>query len=203
LLEGHGLELAFHDDWLLPDGQLPAIRPLWFDGPDTEGPRLDVQVLLDDERLVIESFAGVGSGQEALRDAIANLTINSLHVLLSALWGVSLPEQVTVEEWDLSGVRRPVHIGDFGCRKSAGPDVPVPGELFPAIEQAIRSEALSAAHHWFRTYACHVPGRPFIFEALLDNEEWPAGESALASVPWPENDQFYSVRNFIFIPAAV
>jgi hypothetical protein len=202
LLESHGLELTAHEDWLLPNGRLPAIRPLWFEEPDSAG-RLDVQVLLDDERLAVESFAGVGTGPEALHDAIANLTINSLHVFLSALWGISLPEQVTVEDWEFSGVRRLVHIGNFGRHKFAGPDVPVPVELFPAIERALRSESLSPAHHWFRTYACHLPSQPFTLEALFDNQEWSAGAAALATVPWPESAQFYSVRNFIFIPAAI
>jgi hypothetical protein len=201
LLARHGLSLVVHGEWLLTGGNPPAVRLLWSETRENGG-RLDVQVLLDDDRVVLESFAGLGQDSVALQDAIANFSMNSLHVLLSALWGISVPDQVTVEEWELSGVRRAIHIGNFGRRKSAGPDVPVPADLFPAIELAIQAEALSPAHHWFRFYVGHVPGRPLVLEALFDNEEWPHGAAALASIDWPSSARFYSVRNFIFVPAA-
>ncbi|MGV8704516.1 DUF6348 family protein, partial [Pseudomonas aeruginosa] len=40
-----------------------------------------------DERQLQEAFAGIGSGEDGLQDALRNFASNSFHVLLSALWG--------------------------------------------------------------------------------------------------------------------
>ena len=82
--------------------------------------RLDVDVLLEDERQLQEAFAGIGSGEDGLQDALRNFASNSFHVLLSALWGQAEEDQVMVESWEIGERRFEVHIGNLGLRGAEG-----------------------------------------------------------------------------------
>jgi Family of unknown function (DUF6348) len=65
LLSRHGLVGAREQDWIVPNGQLPAIRALWH--PRETSGRLNVHVLLEKGRVLEESFAGRGPGDPDLR----------------------------------------------------------------------------------------------------------------------------------------
>ncbi len=60
LFESHRIDCVVHGEWVAPAGRLPAIRATWYAGEKTG--RLDVDVLLEDERQLQEAFAGIGSG---------------------------------------------------------------------------------------------------------------------------------------------
>jgi hypothetical protein len=196
LFKRHGLASTVHDDWVLPGGELPAIRGTWHPG-ETNG-RLDVQVLVRDGVLIEELFAGFGAGDVGLADGLQNFTINSFHVLLSSLWHRHDPEQVLTEVWTVAGRRFSAFIGNVGTRSSAGITPSIPAGLMPVLETAIRSEPLEHDLHWFRFYVGHVNGE-FIFEALKDNEPWLAGVSALTSCEWTRCDGFYGARLFMVL----
>lgn len=133
--------------------------------------RLDVDVLLEDERQLQEAFAGIGSGEDGLQDALRNFASNSFHVLLSALWGQAEEDQVMVETWEIGERRFEVHIGNLGLRGAEGKAPPLPAGLFPSIERAIRTEPLDARLHWFRHFFCAF-GNQRTVEALFDNQPW-------------------------------
>lgn len=101
LFERHGLASIVRDGWVLPNGELPAVRVTWHPR-ETRG-RLDVEVLVRDGVLIEELFAGLGAGDVGLSDGLQNFTINSFHTLLSSLWLRHDPEQVLVEEWTIAG----------------------------------------------------------------------------------------------------
>jgi len=102
LFQHHGLECLIHNDWVLPNSTVPALRAIWYPG-DSSG-ELQVQVLVRDQLIIEECFAGAGPGDTGLRDALVNFTANSFHVLLSALWDKSDPN--AFESWpDLFTVR--------------------------------------------------------------------------------------------------
>src|SRR5476649_1146506 len=44
LLEGHDIECTTHNDWVLPNSELPALRATWF--PGSSNGRLDVQAFV-------------------------------------------------------------------------------------------------------------------------------------------------------------
>lgn len=199
-MEGHDIQCETHNGWCVPNGELPAIRTVWIDGENGGGGRLDVEVLLPDERRVLECFAGLGnSSEECQKDALQNFLLSSFHVLLSANWCREVSEQVDIESWRINGDQWKAHIGGFSNRASAGVEVVIPDEYFDQIVSAIHKCPLDADTHWFRTYFCNIGRSERVYEALIDNEAWVAGESMMKGVMWGESDGFYSIRNFIML----
>jgi len=199
-MQGHGLPFDVEGEWVVPNGALPAVRASWY--PRTGSGVLEVDVLLEDRSIINECFAGIGEGEVAIGDALNNFMINSFHVLLSAFWGKDDAEQVTTEDWTVSGKPFTAYIGNFGTRGAPGIKPVVPPELFLTIQRTIERESLAASCHWVRHFFCDVKGER-TFEALLDNEPWQAGLDALRAIPWVEASGYYSVRNFLVLrPAA-
>jgi hypothetical protein len=199
LFHDHGVACIVHNEWVVPNAELPSLRALWY--PDQSHGHLEVQVLVRRELLIEECFGGAGQGDTGLHDALVNFTINSFHVLLAALWGKNDPEQVTTEEWVISGKRYTAYIGNFGTRYSAGATAHVPLELFDVIEAVIKREVLVGDLHWFRLFFCNFANE-FTFEALKDNEHWPAGRRCLEAAAWERSSGYYSVRLFAMLSAA-
>ena len=198
LLEAHGLDCQRHEDWIAPNGQLPAMRGHW--SPREKAGRLDIEVAIDADTVIQESFAGMVTTHSAdpLHDALDNFTINSFHVLLSALWRRDDPEQVTNETWQIGDTSFAVCIGNFGQRGSTSEPPNPPDGLFQAVELAIRTTPLTPRLHWFRFYVGQFKDNA-IFEALHDNEPWPAGVETLKALKWPPTVDFYSVRLFLMM----
>jgi hypothetical protein len=199
LFQRHGLVSTVHDDWVLPRAELPAIRGIWHPS-ETHG-QLDMQVLVRNGVIIEECFAGIGAGDAGLTDGLQNFTINSFHPLLSALWSLHDPEQVEIQKWTAGGRAFSAFIGNVGTRSSMGVTPSIPADMMPILEAAIRSESLEHELHWFRFYVANVKGE-FTFEALKNNEPWPAGVRALASCGWPPCEAFYSARLFMVLRAA-
>lgn len=196
LFKRHELVSTVQDGWVFPNSELPAVRGVWHPG-ETHG-RLDMHVLVRDGVLIEECFAGIGVGDIGLADGLQNFNINSFHTLLSAIWFRHDPEQVETEAWAVRGRQFIAFIGNVGTRSSIGIMPSVPTGVMTPLEAAIRSESLQHDLHWFRFYVGHFNG-DFTFEALKDNEPWPAGESALASCGWTPCEGFYSARLFIVL----
>ena len=196
LLVRHGLHCAMEQDWVVPNGELPAIRASWH--PGAAAGRLDVQVLLSKGRVIEECFAGIGTGQPAFADAFNNFMINSLHVLLSSLWEVSDDKRIVREQWNVSGREFTASIGNIGARMSAGLQVTCPDGLIEVVQSRICEEDLHGDTHWFRVFFCSIAGK-HTYEALKDNEPWEAGVAALQGMAWPQTEAYYSFRNFIML----
>jgi len=197
LFERHDVELDVDEDgWLVTDGDFPAIRAAWHEGATGEPGRLDVDVVLSEERHIEESFAGIGGGDAGCRDALRAFEHDVFHVLLAACWYVTDERRMRIAAWDI-GVRTwDVFIGPFSAR---GADVAgVPGEALASIEAALKREALSPELHWLRLVCRHAEGGDSRCEALLDNEPWTAGTLALTAVPWPRGGD-YVARCFMLL----
>lgn len=198
LMTHHGLSCGMHAQWVVPNGELPAIRALW-QQLETSG-RLDIQVVLERGRYIEECFAGVGTGPAAFADAFNNFMVNSLHVLLSSLWGICDERHVTHERWHVGGRHFTAYVGGIGKRTSAGIRVDPPPDLFDIVERSICQESLAGDIHWFRFFFGNLSGQ-HTYEALRDNEPWEAGIAALNEIAWPKADGYYSFRNFIVLRA--
>lgn len=199
LFEGHGLPCALRNEWVVPNGQFPAVRALWYPR-ETGAGRLDVQIWLDKEVCIEECFAGIGGGRQGLLDAFQNFAINSFHVLLAAIWQQSGPDVVTAEQWTIGDRTFTAYIGNFATRASEGIDPCVPDELFPAIERTVKKAQLANDMHWVRFFFSNLKGEQ-TFEALLDNQDWEDGLTCLKSVPWVQCGGYYSVRLFMVFRA--
>lgn len=197
LFERHDVDLeADEDGWLVTDGDFPAIRANWHEGVSGEPGRLDVDVVLSEERCIEESFAGAGDGDAGCRDALRAFEHDAFHPLLAACWYVTDDRRMRITAWEI-GVRAwDVFIGPFSARGADAASMP--DEALLAVEAALKREALSPELHWLRLVHSHAEGGNSRCEALLDNELWTAGTLALAGVAWPQGGD-YSARCFLLL----
>jgi len=194
LFERHDIELQPDEDWLMTDDDFPAVRASWYDGAVGEPGRLDVDVVLDEERHIEESFAGNGGGEAGCRDALEAFERSVLHVLLAACWYVTDERRLQLLAWD-AGVRTwDVFMGPF---VASDDKVAAPAELVESLRTAILGEQLTPQLHWVRLFYRRADDGSMSAEALLDNAPWPAGDRLLASLSWPDLGKGYSARCFI------
>ncbi|WP_430387464.1 DUF6348 family protein [Dyella sp. 20L07] len=194
LFERHDVELEPDEDWLMTDGDFPAVRASWSDASGDEPGRLDIDIVISEERHIEESFAGTGSGDAACRNALDVFERSVFHVVLAACWYVTDDRTMQLQSWDL-GVRTwDVFIGPI---ISSSEDVHAPEGLLAALRDALQGQSLSAELHWVRLFYRRGDDGQVSAEALLDNEPWPAGDRVLSAQAWPQSGSGYSVRGFI------
>lgn len=197
LFERHDVELdADEDGWLVTDGDFPAIRAAWHEGASGDPGRLDVDVVLSEERYIEESFAGAGGGDAGCRDALHAFERDVFHPLLAACWYVTDDRRMRIAAWEIGMRTWDVFIGPFSARGADAASMP--DEALVSVEAALKREALSPELHWLRLVHSHAEDGDSRCEALLDNELWTAGTLALASVAWPQGSD-YSARCFLLL----
>lgn len=193
LFQRHDVELEVDEDWLVTDGDFPAVRATWHEGAAGEPGRLDVDIVISEERHIEESFAGHGVGEAACRDALDAFERSVFHVLLAACWYVTDDRRLQTLGWEL-GVRTwDVFVGPW---LSSRDDVGVPQDILPALREALQGEMLGPSLHWVRVFHRRGDDGQVSAEVLLDNAPWPAGDRMLASLSWPASGS-YSVRGFV------
>lgn len=202
LLEAHGPSVTPHNGWLVPNGEFPALRGTWFpaDAERRVG-ELSVQVLLADERVIHDRFAGPGDNAEGQRFALETFQHSMLHVLLAALWDCVVEDQVTIETWSWSGRDFTVYSGLFFARFWGMDHFAYPDHLYPRIEAALKERQFSDEIHWLQVFYCNngkAKGQPTV-EVLLDDAPWPALAAAIQDANWPASDRYYWLRQFTIL----
>ncbi|WP_130617574.1 DUF6348 family protein [Dyella amyloliquefaciens] len=195
LFQRHGVELEPDEDWLMTDGDFPAVRATWTEGASGQPGRLDVDIVLSEERHIEESFAGHGSGDAGCRDALDTFERGALHVLLAACWYVTDERRLQTYGWELGLRTWDVFVGPWLSNRE---DAAIPQDLLPALREALQREVLGGEPHWIRLFHRRGDDGRVSAEVLLDNAPWPAGDRALASLTWPA-DNGYSVRGFVML----
>ena len=196
LLEEHEVSVQTFDDWIIPYGQFPAMRTNWLEH-ETHG-RLDVEVMLEDKRIITESFAGIGVGNAGVLNAVQNFSVNSLHVFLAAFWNQNNNTEVTIEQWQIAGKTYTAYIGNIGQRSDLNYSPALPADFFSSIEQAVLQYKPNHDLTWYRVFFCDFKGEQ-TFEALAENQDWIEGLDALKRLHWEPSSGYYSVRNFIIL----
>ncbi|PTR32571.1 hypothetical protein C8J98_105124 [Luteibacter sp. OK325] len=198
LFAEHGVELEPDEDWLLTEGDdYPALRGIWHEGKDGGMGRLDLDIVLDEERTIEESFGGIGSGKIGCRDALDSFARNDFYVVLAACWHTVNKSKLAVRELTAGVHRFNAYIGDFTLRGEKDAPMEIPEDGLSALEAAISTAPLTNDVHWIRVFYGNVGDGKSQVEVLLDNEPWAAGHKAIASVEWPQHERYYSLRNFI------
>ncbi len=202
LFQAHGVEAILQDEWIIFPGL--SLRANASIVKETKHPawlsiQLDVRLEIAPGRTIVESFAGLGETREkALADALHNFTANSFHVLLAAFFR-SGDQQVSQEEWLVSGRMSRVTIGNVGIRGKP----PVQGEQlvgwFKHFEDKLKETGLRPGTHWIRLYYGQSEGKALACEVLLDNAVWEEMQSEMAALAWPAGQEFYSVRVFLVL----
>jgi hypothetical protein len=194
LFERHDVELELDEEWLVTDGDFPAVRASWHEGAEGAPGRLDVDVVISEERHIEESFAGTGQGDAGARDALKAFERNALYVLLAACWYVTDDRRIQLQSWDI-GVRSwDVFVGPLTFSREG---VDAPEGFLSGLQDALSNELLSGELHWIRLFHRRADDGSVVTEALLDNQPWPAGDRLLGKLTWPSSEQGYSARCFI------
>lgn len=190
LFERHDVELEADEGWLVTDGDFPAVRASWHEGAAGEPGRLDVDIVLSEERHIEESFAG----RDGARDALEAFERGMFHVALAACWYVTDERHMQLFGWEL-GVRTwDVFVAPA---LSSRTDVAAPDELLPALRSVLQDEPLRGELHWVRWFHRRDEQGRVSMEARLDNESWAAGDRWLASLAWPAVAGAYNLRGFV------
>ncbi len=200
LFERHEVELDPDEDgWLLTDGDFPAISASWHEGADGEPGRLDIDVVVGEERRIEDSFAGFGEGDAGCRDALKAFEQNSFHLLLAACWYITDDRRMRIAAWDI-GVRTwDVFVGPLTLRGAATDEPAMPPEVAIALQTTVSQLALTPELHWIHLLHRCTPEGVVTREALLDNEPWAAGSQALAVMAWPELPPGSTARQMILL----
>src|SRR3569623_33563 len=195
LIERHEEALEPDEDWLLTDGDYPALRAHWQEAPAAGQPgRLDIDLVLEEDRQLELSYAGNGQGEQGWRDALDRFARNDLPVLLAACWYVTDERKLDLAQWELGLRQWEAFVGRLAVE---GADIAVPSGVLASAADAVKIEALAPHLHWIRLFLRHATDGGVASEVLLDNAPWPAGDRALAALAWPESAQAYAVRALI------
>jgi len=203
LLAAHGVDATMEDGWIAPagrslrmSGEIVQEKP----GPNAVTVQLDVRVRLWAGGELVDSCGGVGpTRDEAVADAVNGFVAGSFHVLLAAFLGKET-EQVTREEWVVSGRSRAVTVGGVFIR---GPMPEPRADWVTVLREKIQALGLPGGTHWIRLFYAQLDRRPMAHEALLDNAGWPELQAQMAQVDWPPAEGYYSARLFMVVQGGV
>ncbi|WP_417387894.1 DUF6348 family protein [Gimesia sp.] len=202
LMKQHEIEAQIDDGWVVVADR-PSIcgavvtktRPT----PDVISIQIDIYFKIAPDRILVESFGGLGTTlEEAVADGINNFAVNSLHVLLSAFYEKN-DRQAVIEQWTINGIPRRVTIGHIGMRGNVPDSGEGSPEWFLDLEKNIKKSSLQAGTHWVRCYYAQMENQSVSLEILRDNQHWKAIQTEMEKTNWPKADDFFSVRVFLVI----
>src|SRR5262245_55849959 len=153
LFQAHGVEAVLQDEWIaFPGCAVKACAAVVQESSQKSWMvvGLDVRLEFAPGRIIVESFTGLGENREqAVADAFDNFATNSLHVFLAAFFRPD-DEQVTREEWTVSGQPSQAILGNIGGRGTP----PVEGKVLAACYEhftgKIQGTTLTPGTHWIR-----------------------------------------------------
>lgn len=195
LFARHEVELEPDEDgWLLTDGDFPAIRAHWLPGTGSEPGRLDVDVVVAEDRCLEDSFAGTDA-----REALDVFEQSSFHPLLAACWYVTDDRRMRIASWDIGLRTWDVFVGPLVSRPAAAAPQPMPADAALALQQVVGRLSLAPRLHWIHLLHRREAGGAVIREALLDGEPWSDGTAMLAAGAWPELPAGSSARQLVLL----
>lgn len=195
LFARHEVELEPDEDgWLLTDGDFPAIRAHWRPGTSNEPGRLDVDVVVAEDRCLEDSFAGADA-----REALDGFEQSSFHLLLAACWYVTDDRRMRIASWDIGLRTWDVFVGPLVMRPVAAGPQSMPADAALALQQAVGRLPLAPQLHWIHLLHRRDVDDTVTREALLDGEPWNDGTSMLAASAWPELPAGSSARQLVLL----
>jgi len=203
LFKTHGFETEEHDGWIIPNGSDYAMKGYWYPEATEVVGQLTIELFVNSEIIMVESFAGMGEGEEErLKNAFASFVHHSFHIFLFAIWGVKSKE-LKRETWIVNGKNYEVYLGHKGIMnydKEKILEIPISYDM--KMKELIISESLKNEFHWFTLFYANLNGLDTQAEILKDNIKWNEGEKVLKSLAWKRSNHYYSVRQFIVLKRA-
>jgi hypothetical protein len=199
LFQTKGFNSEEYDGWIIPEGSDYAMRGYWYPKATESTGQLTIEVFINSEIIMVESFAGMGeSGIERLKDAFASFVHHSFPTFLSAVWGVS-SEEVTEESWVVEGKQYKAYIGTQGILTYDQKALRVPSSYKEKIKELLLLEPLDTEYSWFNIFYANLNGLDSYAEVSRNNIKWTKGESVLKSMSWIRSNNYYAVRQFIIL----
>ena len=203
LFKIHGFKTEEHDGWIIPEGSDYAMKGYWYPEATEQVGQLTVELFVNSELIMVESFAGMGEGEhDRLKSAFSSFMHHSFHVFLFAIWGVESKE-VQKENWSVDSDSYVAYIGHQGIMNyDKENSLEVPSSYSSKVKALISSENLENEFHWFTLFYANLNGLDTHAEILKDNIKWNAGEKSLKSLDWKRSNHYYSARQFIVLKKA-
>ena len=195
IFKAYSFNAKEEDGWIIPTGTLPAIKAFWYPEATENVGQLTVEIFINEETTIIESFAGYG--EKKFESALENFIKNSLPLYLAAFWGYD-SESISIDTWELNGEQYLAFIGDYGVI-NAKEEFSIPEDYLEVIYDAIAAESLGNDYHWFNLFYANFDAKNRHAEALKENEVWQTGTDAISSLEWEKVYDYYSVRQSIIL----
>jgi len=199
LFKTKGFKVEEYDGWIIPEGSDYAMRGYWYPEATENTGQLSIEVFVNSELIMVESFAGMGeSGAERLKDAFASFVHHSFPVLCSAIWSFNSKE-IKTESWKIGSNTYTAHIGSQGILNYDKKALDIPNTYKEKIKELIISESLDNEFHWFNIFYANMNGLDTYAEISKDNIKWNVGEKVLKSMDWKRSNNYYVARQFVIL----
>ena len=199
LFKVKGFEVEEYDGWIIPNGSDYAMRGYWYAEATENTGQLSIEVFVNSEMIMVESFAGMGESAIArLKDAFSSFLHHSAPTFLSAVWQVD-SDEVKKENWLVGSDNYSVYIGSQGVLNYDKQALEIPETYMKKIKELIVAEPLTAEFHWFNIIYANMNGLDTYAEISKDNIKWNAGEKVLKSMSWVRSNNYYVARQFMVL----
>ena len=200
LFKTHGLESEEHEGWIIPQGNDYAMKGYWYPEATESTGQLSIEVFIDSEMIMVESFAGLGeSGEERLKSALSGFIHHSFSTFLQAIWGIK-SNDVRLEEWNIGKEKYTAYTGKQGILNyDREKSLEIPKSYTSKVQGLIVTESLEKKFHWFNVFYANLNGLDTYAEILKDNVRWNEGEKLLKSMAWKGSNHYYAVRQFVVL----
>src|SRR5580765_328235 len=160
---------------------------------------LEFRVLMPDRREIIEFVAGRGDTlKQAEDDAKVNFILSTFHVVYRSFLNPNDPHQ-SEQKSTINGQPRILVLGDTLTRSQTTNSSP---DMFPfrdRFREILASQPLSSQTHWIKIIYANYHSNVMQCTVTLDNEGSPTLTDAVKNLPWPKQDEFYMVKQFVVV----
>jgi hypothetical protein len=206
LLESYDIKLEEIEDFYFANGFFPGIAAHAFEMEnfgDSVVVQLDITLIFQNERFVESFVAQATTVEDAIANTFEQFETNVLHALIMAFWeqGKKVENGVGRDVWEINGHRWEVVVSNYGYRGSEELDDILPDldMMFDAIKSSIEAYPLTKEVYAVRTVYNNTTNNEPVIEALINNEEFPELQQAIAKLEWKPSDDFYSIRNLVLL----
>jgi len=160
---------------------------------------LEFRVLMPDRREIIEYVAGKGDTlKQAEDDAKVNFILSTFHVAYRSFLNPNDPHQ-TEEKITINGQPRVLVLGDTLTRSQTTNSSPDMFRFRDRFREILASQPLSPQSHWIKIIYANHHSNVMSCAVTLDNQDSPTLTDAVKNLPWPKQEEFYMVKQFVVV----
>jgi hypothetical protein len=160
---------------------------------------LEFRVLMPDRREIIEYVAGRGDPlKQAEDDAKVNFILSTFHVVYRSFLNRNDAHQ-TEQKLTINGQPRVLVLGDTMTRSQTTNSSPDMFPLRDRFREILASQPLSPQTHWIKIIYANHHSNVMECAVTLDNEGSPTLSEAVKNLPWPKQEEFYMVKQFLVV----